>query len=125
MRSRYAAFALGLGDYLVRTLDEDHVDRVRDVGALARELRGTRERLKYMGLTILDHEESGASARVLFHARIFEKGVDRSFTELSAFRHDGSGWRYLDGRLVPTAHPPEALTIAAFLAADRSTTTRS
>jgi SEC-C motif-containing protein len=39
--------------------------------------------------------------------------------ELSDFAHDGTGWRYLSGILVPLAElgrAPEGLTIDAFLA---------
>jgi hypothetical protein len=38
MRSRYAAFALGLGAYLVDTLTRDHLDRAVDREALVRAL---------------------------------------------------------------------------------------
>jgi SEC-C motif-containing protein len=38
MRSRYAAFALGLGEYLVRTLSADHPDRALDAATLVRNL---------------------------------------------------------------------------------------
>ena len=60
---------------------------------------------------------SGDSASVLFLAKIFEAGVDRSFVELSDFLHDGEGWRSLHGVAIPRARinvPPEELTIALF-----------
>jgi hypothetical protein len=38
MRSRYSAFALGLGSYLVETLAATHPDRSRPPAELAREL---------------------------------------------------------------------------------------
>jgi uncharacterized protein YchJ len=37
MRSRYAAFALGLGEYLADTLSNDHEDRAAPRAALVRE----------------------------------------------------------------------------------------
>jgi hypothetical protein len=37
----------------------------------------------------------------LFLARIFERGVDRSFGELSTFVREAAGWRYASGELVP------------------------
>jgi len=38
-------------------------------------------------------EDGEGIARVLFLARIFEKGREGSFVELSEFAHDGVGWR--------------------------------
>lgn len=93
MRSRYAAFARGLGDYLVETLASDHPDRA--VPDLARQLSRAREKQRFLGLTILFTEGD----EVLFHARIFEKGVDRSFAELSTFVKEGGAWRYASGIL--------------------------
>lgn len=119
MRSRYAAFARKEVGYLWRTLHPEHEDRAEDERRVTDALRDAVARHKYMGLTILDRrapDEAGI-ALVLFLARIFEKGQERSFVELSEFAHDGAGWRYLRGRLVPVrrvAGDPAALTIATF-----------
>ena len=122
MRSRYAAFARGEPDYLWRTLHEEHPDRARDPAEVTRALRETIRTFKYMGLTILETRAADADgiARVLFWARIFEKGRERSFVELSEFAHDGEGWRYLAGETVPVAElpgDPAKLTIDGFHAA--------
>jgi SEC-C motif domain protein len=124
MRSRYAAFAKGEPDYLWRTLHQDHSDRVRDRAEVTRALRETSRSFKYMGLTILETRAPDADgiARVLFWAKIFDKGRERSFVELSEFAHDGEGWRYLAGETVPVAQlrgDPAALTIDALHAARR------
>ena len=61
----------------------------------------------------------GDSGEVLFFARIFEQGQDRSFAELSTFEREAGGWRYASGILVPReALPanPKTLTHDAFLA---------
>jgi SEC-C motif-containing protein len=125
MRSRYSAFALGLGEYLVRTLASSHPDAQYDPTELARILSRTRESQRFLGLRILD-ARAGATAsesEVLFYARIFERGVDRSFAELSTFVREGVGaesaLRYASGILVPAARLPtplEALTRDAFVA---------
>lgn len=101
MRSRYSAFAVGDADYLWRTLHEDHVDRSVPRVELLRAPRDVCRRRRFLGLTILDHAEPDADgvARVLFAARVFEAGRDVSIVEASMFRHDGTGWRYLDGDL--------------------------
>ncbi|MFO0658371.1 MAG: YchJ family metal-binding protein [Polyangiaceae bacterium] len=99
MRSRYAAFAAGEYAYLWRTLHADHPDREYSEEQVISALRQTTQRVRYMGLKVLEVHPPDAQgiARVLFHARLFEKGKDCSFTELSDFLHDGTGWRYLAG----------------------------
>lgn len=109
MRSRYAAFALGLGEYLVRTLSKDHADLDLPRDVLVRELSSARQRQRFMGLRILHEEISGNVGKVMFFARIFEKGVDGSFVELSEFLREGAVWRYASGILVPKADLPESL----------------
>jgi SEC-C motif-containing protein len=105
MRSRFAAFARGEVDYLVRTLHPDHRDLVEQPReALVRALRDAVRRYRYMRLEVLDvHPPDAAGvARVRFRAHVFEKGKDRSFTELSDFARDGTGWRYLSGAPDPS-----------------------
>lgn len=94
MRSRYAAFALGLGRYLVETLSAGHPDRALDPAALAIALSQAREKRRFLGLTILELRVDGDRGEVLFHARVFERGADRSFTERSAFEKESGAWRY-------------------------------
>lgn len=117
MRSRYAAFALGDAPYIVRTLDDGHPDRAMDQGALLAAVRDTCSRCKFPGLRVLDEDGAGDTARVLFHARVFEKGTDRSFVELSDFRRRDGAWRYVGGEMrdTPGARVPETLTIAGFV----------
>ena len=121
MRSRYAAFARGEAEYLVRTLHEDNPDRATPRADLLRSLRAAKERLRYPSLTILEAPPPRAdgTAEVLFAAGLLEGGRDFGFVELSDFGHDGIGWRYLSGILVPFAElgrAPEGLTIETFLA---------
>jgi SEC-C motif-containing protein len=97
MRSRYAAFALGLGSYLVDTLAAEHPDRARPAAEVARELGRAHLTQRYMGLTIFPARPD----EVLFHARIFVQGRDHSFVELSSFVREAEGWRYASGELLP------------------------
>ncbi|HSO35929.1 MAG TPA: YchJ family metal-binding protein [Labilithrix sp.] len=106
MRSRYGAFALGLGEYLVRTLAADHPDRALPHAAFVQELSRAHERQRFLGLRILHAAQQDDSGEVLFHARVFEKGADRSFAELSQFVREGDAWRYASGIVVPTAELP-------------------
>jgi SEC-C motif-containing protein len=103
MRSRYAAYAKKLAPYIYRTTHADHEDRKRPEADVMREIRNAMSNLRFMHLSVLDREEPNENrlARVLFMARVFEKGQNRSFIELSDFLHDGTGWRYLQGRQTP------------------------
>ena len=130
MRSRYAAFAEKQAEYLWETLHPGHEDRAIGHDSAVAAIKETAAEHRYVGLTVLDTappDEAGL-ARVLFHARVFRKGVDRSFVELSEFaRADGlvagavgteatSGWRYLRGEAVPAREIAAipGLTIASF-----------
>ncbi|MDP3221396.1 MAG: YchJ family metal-binding protein [Deltaproteobacteria bacterium] len=119
MRSRYSAFARGDEDYVLRTLHPDHADLEEGVEAMRASLRDTFRRNRYEGLRVLDQRPAGSDglAEVLFQARVREGGVDRSFVERSYFAHEGVGWRYLAGDLLPAAALKgriEGLTLDAF-----------
>jgi SEC-C motif-containing protein len=109
MRSRYSAFALGLGSYLVETLSEDHADRSLAADELARVLGRAKDHQRFMGLEILSSSGGedaplGAIGTVHFVARVFERGVDCSFSECSTFVRTEHGWRYQSGEVEPV--PP-------------------
>jgi SEC-C motif-containing protein len=114
MRSRYCAFALGLGAYLLKTLSADHGDRrngdANEEEALVRALSSAKNRQRFLGLTIHEARDDGAAGEVTFHARIFEKGRDQSFTERSTFVRENGAWRYSGGEILEPA-PSHAGTI--------------
>ena len=118
MRSRYAAYANKLAPYIYRTIHPNHEDRKRPEPDVMREIRDAVSTLRFMQLSVLDREEpsDGGLARVLFYARVFEKGQNRSFVELSDFLHDGTGWRYLQGQQAAASRlkNPEQLDIPKF-----------
>ena len=119
MRSRYSAFALRDVAYLWKTLHPSHPDRARPREDYLRELRAYAQGHQFPKLVVMDSRPPDADgvAQVLFFAKVFEKGKDRSFVERSEFRHDGTGWRYLSGELrVPRelATPIDQLTLAMF-----------
>jgi SEC-C motif-containing protein len=103
MRSRYAAFALGMGAYLVQTLASEHEDLALPREPLLRSLSQAK-----------NHPDGGT---VLFYARIFVKGQDRSFAEHSRFVREPGGLRYLGGTMLDTARLPQdpaSMTLATF-----------
>ena len=121
MRSRYAAFAKAQTDYLWRTLHPDHPDRAAPEAAGLASIRRMCERVRYMGLTVLDRTapDPDGVARVLFVARLFERGRDVGFMEASDFAHDGTGWRYLAGEALPLSAvtgDPATVTLGTFTA---------
>jgi SEC-C motif-containing protein len=103
MRSRYAAFALGEVGYLAKTLCEGHTDRTEGAAA---EYRRARENMRFLDLCILHTSVDGDVGEVLFYARIFERGKDRSFVELSAFVREDGEWKYASGVMVTTKDLP-------------------
>ena len=118
MRSRYAAYALGLGAYLVKTLAKTHPDLDLPRDELVRTLSRAKERQRFTGLRVLHQASEEKTGEVLFFARIFERGQDRSFAELSDFVCEGGAWRYASGMLLPRAALPaeiETITREAFL----------
>lgn len=119
MRSRYSAFALKLVPYLYETFHSEHEDRKLPKAEVMRGLRDAAESFRYMGLRILStsEDEAKGEAKVLFHARLFERGQDRSFVELSTFRKEDGAWKYVDGVTVPFAlvkAEVDAMTIENF-----------
>jgi SEC-C motif-containing protein len=124
MRSRFAAFALGRGAYLVATLAMTHPDLALPRDALVRDLSGARERQRFLGLAILHTATTPPTGEVLFYARVFERGADRSFAELSQFVQESGAWKYASGVMLPRASmpaPPESITREAFLRAANGT----
>lgn len=107
MRSRYAAFALGLGEYLYDTCASTHPDRELPRAAAVRELARVRDKQRFMRLAILSASERGDRGEVLFHAGIFERGRDLSFAELSEFVREDGRWRYASGVLVTADRLPK------------------
>jgi SEC-C motif domain protein len=113
MRSRFAAFSLGLGDYLFDTLASTHPDTAQSRAEAVRELSRIRERRRFMRLAI----DFAVETEVLFRAGIFEKGADLSFAELSTFVREEGSWRYASGIAVPAAAVPSGpIDRAEFLA---------
>jgi SEC-C motif-containing protein len=103
MRSRFSAFAQKESQHLLRTLHPRNEEmRAGPESALAA-IKDTANDHRFVKLQVLDRRPADGSgiARVLFVARVFRKGQDMSFVELSEFEHDGVGWRYLRGDAVP------------------------
>lgn len=114
VRTRFSAYALKEVDYLWKTLHAEHPDRKGDEAAQKADLRRGASAVNFARLFLLDADERppGETSRVLFSAEIYEKGKPRGFTELSEFRHDGQGWRYVGGEMAAFTAGP--MTLAQF-----------
>ncbi|MFK7991026.1 MAG: YchJ family protein [Sandaracinaceae bacterium] len=117
VRARFSAFALGEGAFLLATVAKAHPLTTRPKADVVRELSQAHKTLRYRAVEIRDERVDGASAQVLFCARVFEKGKDRSFVELSNFVRE-QGWVYADGLLASHGTAAaEAMSIETYLAA--------
>jgi SEC-C motif-containing protein len=110
MRSRYAAYALGLADYIIDTTDPEGPawegeaagadagpPRAAWRGGILRFARGTR----FVGLTIVATTASGpGSGTVHFRADLVQAGRAVVLEEVSRFVHRGGNWRYSAGQQV-------------------------
>jgi SEC-C motif-containing protein len=98
MRSRYAAFARGDTGYLVKSQAKSQTG---DASSYR-----TERTVRFLDLAILHTSVDGDRGEVLFYARLYERGVDRSFVELSDFVREAGEWRYASGVTVATTALP-------------------
>ena len=101
MRSRYAAYALGIAPYIIATTDpagpmwEEDLPRWRaSICAFSAEMR-------FQGLRITEEtrsgDETGDEGYVTFTATLSQGPQDASFSERSRFTKVDGGWRYHSG----------------------------
>ncbi len=100
MRSRFSAFATGRVDYLMKTLHPDHDERKLPDDVLRPMIQSACRAYRYTGLEIEATSSEGDRGSVTFFAKVFEKGADQSFREVSTFGRVDGGWRYLSGETV-------------------------
>jgi SEC-C motif domain protein len=90
MRSRYAAYALGLADYIMKTTAHTSpTDQWRQ------SIADFSSSTNFWGLEILSYTEAGDRAVVKFAALLKQGDKDTSFTENSQFVKEGGRWLYI------------------------------
>jgi SEC-C motif domain protein len=96
MRSRYAAYALGLVDYVLATTDPEGPQAGPDRRAWAADVEGFIARTRFVGLEILGSGSGsdGDAGWVEFRASLMQGGRDASFVEKSAFVRRAGCWLY-------------------------------
>jgi SEC-C motif-containing protein len=90
MRSRYAAYVLGLTAYILAT-------QLQKSSPL--EIEEFSKKTKFIGLKILDAQET----TVTFTAILSQDGRDVSFTEKSHFAKDNGKWVYVKGSIASSS----------------------
>lgn len=97
MRSRYAAYAMGNVDYILKTTHPDHPDSRVSADQRKKQIRQFCKSTRFDDLKILDAEDGQPFSTVTFHAHLSQEGVDCSFTEKSTFAQINARWLYLKG----------------------------
>ncbi len=95
MRSRYVAFTLANGDYLMRS----HTAKTRPEKD-RKSIEKWAKSVTWMGLTILDTNAGEASdefGTVEFKALYLEDGKLQQIHEKSLFQHENQRWVYVSG----------------------------
>jgi peptide deformylase len=99
MRSRYAAYALNLPDYIIKTTHPASPQYSDDYSRWAKKLSSFSQHCKFEKLEVLDFKEQRDVATVTFVAHLSQNGQDATFTEKSYFDKVNGKWMYRIGQL--------------------------
>lgn len=99
MRSRYAAYALGLADYLIQTTHSHSPHFVANQKQWLQQIQSFSQQVSFDGLDILETQFSHPESFVTFVAHLSKNGKDLTFTERSRFLKEEQAWKYVDGRI--------------------------
>ena len=97
MRSRYAAYALHLADYIIATTHRNHPSYSSNTSKWKRDILSFSSTTRFLGLTIRAFSDGEEEAYVTFTAHLEQNGKDASFTEKSRFVKEGGRWLYESG----------------------------
>ncbi len=97
MRSRYAAYALGLVDYIIQTTHPQNPSYSHDRAQWKTELEQFSQATSFLGLRLTEAIEGDERSFVSFTAFLRQGSEDVSFSEKSSFVRENDQWFYLDG----------------------------
>ena len=97
MRSRYAAYALRLPDYIMRTTHPEHADFGKN---RVQEILHFCDTTKFENLTIQEFDAGEYVATVIFTAHLRQNGKEVTFTEKSWFEKVDGDWLYKKGEIL-------------------------
>lgn len=96
MRSRYAAYALGLVDYVMDTTDPAGSKYKPSRGIWSQELDTFCQTTQFLGLEIMSSSEN----IVTFRVNLVQNGKPSPYIERSIFTRPNGRWLYFDGMMV-------------------------
>lgn len=99
MRSRYAAYALNLPEYIMKTTHPDNAQYQKDKARWGKEISDFSTQCRFEGLEIVDFQEKGDAATVTFVAHLSQNGKDVTFKEKSNFEKVDGCWLYVNGQI--------------------------
>jgi peptide deformylase len=105
MRSRFAAYALDLPEYIIKTTHPASPQYSDDKFSWKRKISRFSRASNFEKLEILDFKEQGTLATVTFTAYIKQEGEDVTFTETSYFEKFRERWLYRAGLLADGRSP--------------------
>lgn len=97
MRSRYAAYALNLADYIIQTTHPKNPAYQINTAKWKDELNTFNSQTSFINLEMLGFEEDNNQAFVTFRATLSQGNQDSSFSEKSSFLKENGKWLYKDG----------------------------
>jgi len=105
MRSRYAAYVLGLSDYIIETTHPGSPGYHEDLEKWRQEIADFSKNSLFKRLEILEFQEKSSIASVTFVAHIMQGKTDVTFTEKSYFEKIKGKWLYRSGQLIEGREP--------------------
>lgn len=99
MRSRYAAYALGKTDYIIRTTHPKNPNYKIDVVGWAKDIIRSYGSTQFQKLEIVEFIDGVDVAYVTFIAHLWRNGLDASFCEKSRFEKVDGRWLYHSGQI--------------------------
>lgn len=105
MRSRFAAYALNLPDYIVDTTHPANPEYHDNKFTWKRSISQFSKNTAFNKLDVLDFKEKRAMATVTFVAHITQNDNDATFTEKSFFEEFHGRWLYRGGQLAEGRSP--------------------
>ena len=100
MRSRYAAYAYSIPEYIINTTHESSPQRKGSRAKWRAEILEFSKGTQFDGLEIIQFIDGSTNAEVTFKARLTHRGRDASFIEKSTFVKEGDRWFYKGGEIL-------------------------
>ena len=119
MRSRYAAYALDLPDYIIGTTHPENSNFQTDTDAWREDLHKFSKLTQFDSLTVHEFVDGDEEAFVTFTAHLRQAGLDNTFKEKSRFKRLDGRWMYIEGEILEqvadSTDTPRTGDAAAFL----------